>query len=220
MKTTKRFIESGIPGLVARWYDYNTKKNRISEIQRYAKEIAGYIKENDTVLEIAPGPGQLSIELAKLGNYYIIGVELNHDFVDIAQQNAEEEGVEIDFQQGNAANITFPDNSFDFIICTAAFKSFSEPVSALNEAYRVLKPSGTLLMIDLNEKISKQEVNNYIDNLCHDKSNVIEKWSLKSFLLKSAYTKERLEKIIEQTSFKSNYTIEEKAISLYTHLHK
>lgn len=199
MKTTKRFIDSGISGLVARWYDHNTKKNCIPKIRQYAKEIAGYIKDNDTVLEIAPGPGQLSIELAKLGNFYIIGVEFDYDFVDIAQQNAEEEGVEIDFQQGDAGNITFPDNSFDFIICTAALSNLDNPVQALNEAYRVLKPGGTLFTIH---------------------NHHLERWSLKSYLQKGAYSKDKLEEIIKQTYFKNSYAIKEKDTDMCTYLHK
>jgi 2-polyprenyl-3-methyl-5-hydroxy-6-metoxy-1,4-benzoquinol methylase len=40
------------------------------------------------VLEVAPGPGYLSIEIAKLGNYNVTGLNLTKTFVEIAQSNA------------------------------------------------------------------------------------------------------------------------------------
>ena len=43
----------------------------------------------------------------------------------------------------------FEDNEFDFVLCRAAFKNFSEPVAALREMHRVLKPGGKALIIDL-----------------------------------------------------------------------
>ena len=47
----------------------------------------------------------------------------------------------------------FPDNSFDFIICTAAFKNFKEPLRALNQMCRVLKSGGNALIVDMNRDI-------------------------------------------------------------------
>ena len=54
-----------------------------------------------------------------------------------------EAGVEVEFWQGSVTDIPFPDNMFDFIICTAAFKNFEEPLKALNQMYRVLTSGGT-----------------------------------------------------------------------------
>ena len=71
-------------------------------------------------MEVAPGPGYLAIELAKLGICdKIIGLDISKGFVEIAQRNAKEAGVSevVEFQHGNVVNIHFPDNSFDFIIC-------------------------------------------------------------------------------------------------------
>jgi ubiquinone/menaquinone biosynthesis C-methylase UbiE len=49
-----------------------------------------------------------------------------------------EADVEVEFQQGNVADIPFPDNTFDFIICTAAFKNFKDHSKELNQIYRDL----------------------------------------------------------------------------------
>jgi ubiquinone/menaquinone biosynthesis C-methylase UbiE len=64
--------------------------------------------------------------------------------------------LEVEFRQGNVADIPFPDNKFDFIICTAAFKNFKEPSKAVSQMYRVLKLGGTALIVDMNRNASNQ----------------------------------------------------------------
>jgi 2-polyprenyl-3-methyl-5-hydroxy-6-metoxy-1,4-benzoquinol methylase len=83
-----------IGGITARWYDNNTRKSRLAEMKAYAKEVAKHIQDGCSVLEVAPGPGYLAIELAKLGKCKkIIGLDISKDFVEIARRNAKEAGV-------------------------------------------------------------------------------------------------------------------------------
>ncbi len=102
------------------------------------------------VLDVAPGPGFLAIELARVGEFEITGVDISSDFVEIARRNAQEAGVHIDFREGNASYLPLADGSCDFVVCTAAFKNSREPLKALNEMHRVLKPAGSALIIDMN----------------------------------------------------------------------
>ena len=147
MKFFRRFSDLGISGGMARWYDKNSRLHRMEEMNGYAREVAGQVKEGDNILEIAPGPGYLSIALAKMGKYKITGLDISQDFVEIARKNAREAGVKVDFQQGNAAELPFPENKYQFIICTAAFKNFKEPLKVMNEMYRVLNRAVLLLLL-------------------------------------------------------------------------
>lgn len=52
--------------LTARWYDNNTRKSRLAEMKAYAKEVAKHVQDECSVLEVAPGPGYLAIEHAKV----------------------------------------------------------------------------------------------------------------------------------------------------------
>ena len=115
MKQQRRSKVIAIEGITARWYDYNTRKHRLAEMKTYAKEVAKQIQDGCSVLEVAPGPGYLAIELAKLGKFKIIGLDISDDFVEIARRNAKEAGVEVEFWQGSVADIPFPDSMFDFI---------------------------------------------------------------------------------------------------------
>jgi ubiquinone/menaquinone biosynthesis C-methylase UbiE len=80
MKLQRRFNDLGIGGITAGWYDNNTRKSRLAEMKAYAREVAKHIQDGSSVLEVAPGPGYLAIELAELGKYKIIGLDISKDF--------------------------------------------------------------------------------------------------------------------------------------------
>ena len=50
----------------------------------------------------------------------------------------------------------FDSGSFDFVYCRAAFKNFSEPIRAIDEMNRVLKPGGKAVIVDLRKDASAQ----------------------------------------------------------------
>src|ERR1700733_1968631 len=139
MRFFRRFKDLGIEGDQANSYDKSSREHRIEEIKEEAKEVFSHIKDGDSVLEIGAGPGYLSMELAKPGKYKITGIDISKDFVAIATYNVKEAGVTASFLQGNASNLPFRENTFNFIICVLSFKNFKEPLKALQEMYRVLK---------------------------------------------------------------------------------
>ena len=223
MKLQRHFKDLGIGGIVAHWYDNNTRKNRLEEMKEYTKEAAKYLHDGSSVLEVAPGPGYLTIELAKLGKCNkIIGLDISKDFVKIAQRNAKEAGVlgVVEFRRGNVSDIPFPDNAFDFIICTAAFKNFKEPFKALSQMYRVLKSGGTALIIDMNRNVSNQQIEDFIGNTeVNGKDKLFMKLIFKHFLRNGAYNKDELINLISKTAFKQ-YDIKEEGIGFYIYLTK
>src|SRR5215210_5656657 len=93
MKQQRRSKDIAIEGITARWYEDNTRKHRLEEMKTYAKEVAKQIQDGCSILEVAPGPGYLAIELAKLGKFKIIGLDISKDFVEIARRNARQAGV-------------------------------------------------------------------------------------------------------------------------------
>ena len=93
----------------------------------------------------APGPGYLAIELgAALGRCHVVGLDISKSFVAMATASAVQAGVPVDFQWGDAAAMPFAADEFDFIVCRAvSFKNFlAQPVKALDEMHRVLRPGG------------------------------------------------------------------------------
>ncbi|MGB7910962.1 MAG: class I SAM-dependent methyltransferase, partial [Desulfobaccales bacterium] len=115
---------------------------------------------------------------------------------------AKQAGVAIEFRQGNASNMPFDDETFDLIICRAAFKNFSEPVKALSEIYRVLNANGKALIIDLRRDVPKESINQYVRSLGLSWINsVIIELIFKYMLIKRAYIKEEFEEFILKTEF-------------------
>src|SRR6185437_10905117 len=141
------------------------------------------------VLEIAPGPGHLAIELVRLTGCRLVGVDISHTFVRIASENTRKAGLRIDFEQGDAADLPFPAEQFDFIVCRAAFKNFARPLAALDEMHRVLKPGGMALIIDLRKDFSREAVNAYVRDSGAIAGAFI-KLTFNTMLRKRAYTKE------------------------------
>ncbi len=114
-----------------------------------AKLVAENIEEGSDVLEIAPGPGYLSIELAKLGNYNV-----SEDLKSVIpllklKRLRQELGLKINFTHEEMPTyIHFEDESFLILLYVQRrLKILPNPVMALNEIYRVLKPNGKGLII-------------------------------------------------------------------------
>jgi ubiquinone/menaquinone biosynthesis C-methylase UbiE len=193
--------DAGMEGMVAKWYASNTAE-MMKEYVDLARRIAGELPPGSSVLEVAPGPGYFSIELAKLANYSITGLDISRTFVRMAAKKAAQAGVKVDFKQGTASKMPLMTNSFDFLLCRAAFKNFAQPVVALKEMCRVLKPGGRGLIIDLKGDASKSEISRAVDGMGLSTFNrILTKLAFKTMLLKRAYTRQQFEQMLAQTEF-------------------
>ena len=200
--------DRGIEGRMATWYAATTGKS-IQDFQELAQRVARELPEGGRVLEIAPGPGYFCVELAKLGPYRVTGVDLSADMVRMARENTEKAGVAVKFQQGNASSLPVGDDSFDYLVCRAAFKNFAQPVRALQEMHRVLKPGGRGLIIDLRRNASPAEINQGVDRMGLSTVNrIITKLTFRYFLVPSAYAREHFEQMLAQTEFSQREVVE------------
>jgi ubiquinone/menaquinone biosynthesis C-methylase UbiE len=190
-------------GGLASWYAKMTRKD-LGEFERLARELAKDLPANARVLEIAPGPGYLSVALAKLGPFKITGLDISQSFVRMASDYAKRESVVARFIHGSASDIPLEDGLFDLIVCRAAFKNFSEPLKAVNEMHRVLKPGGRAIIIDLRKDASWNEIEAYVDGLHVGATNGwFMKFTFKHMLLKRAYTEGRMLSLASESDFKS-----------------
>jgi ubiquinone/menaquinone biosynthesis C-methylase UbiE len=154
------------------------------------------------VLEVAPGPGYFAIELARLGDYRITGLDISQTFVEIAKRNAAQANVQVDFRRGNASGMPFTSDSFDFLLCRAAFKNFAAPLGALREMHRVLKPGGRAMIIDLRKDSSNASVSQAVDEMKLGAVNTfLTKGAFRFMLLRRAYPKNDFEQMIAETRF-------------------
>lgn len=206
-------------GFIARWYAKSTQRD-MEDFRRQARKIADQLQPNANVLEVAPGPGYFSIELAKLGSFHITGLDISRTFVQIAQMKAQKESVTVDFRQGNASAMPFESDSFDFIFCRAAFKNFAQPVEAINEMHRVLRPGGHALIVDLRKDVSIDQIDAYVKNSGRNLfDSMLTKFAFRTFLIKRAYTTQDFIKMAEKSRFGTCH-IDTSPIGLEVHFKK
>ena len=201
--TGKGYKGMGMEGSVARWYEKNTRNN-MEEFRREAERLKAFLPDGGDVLEVAPGPGFLAIELARDSRVRVTGLDISNTFVELARKNAAEGRVRVDFKLGNAASMPFADKSFDLLVCRAAFKNFSEPERALKEMRRVLRPGGTGVIIDLRRDASMNEIKQHVNDMHLSAVNrLLTTLTFRLMLLKRAYTKDELEKMLDRAGFKT-----------------
>lgn len=201
LTTRKPHPDRPIEGLMAKWYAANTGE-MMQEYIDLARKIAARLPEGSRVLEVAPGPGYFCIELARRGSYSITGMDLSRTFVKMAAEKAAQAGVRVQFVQGSASSMPFPKDSFDFLLCRAAFKNFADPVGALKEMCRVLRPGGTALLIDLRRDAQPRDVSRAVDQMNLTAVNrLVTKAVFRTMLIPSAYSRAEFEQMLSQTAF-------------------
>jgi ubiquinone/menaquinone biosynthesis C-methylase UbiE len=171
------------------------------EFAAVAARIAARIPASAAVLEVAPGPGFLAIELAKRG-LDVHAVDISRTFVEIARRNAAAANVNLRLEVGDAAALPFGDGSVDLVVCRAAFKNFSRPVQALAEMRRVLRPGGAALLIDMRRDVSMASIKRYVDRLGHGwLTRRLMMLVFRTTLIKRAYTLDDIRRMVGEAGW-------------------
>lgn len=197
----KGYKGMGMEGSVARWYEKTTRKD-LDDFRKTAERLTAHLPNGGDVLEVAPGPGFLAIEFARNPGFRVTGLDISKTFVELARTNAAQEGVSVEFREGNASQMPFADDSFDLLVCRAAFKNFSEPEKALREMRRVLRRGGSATIIDLRRDVPMTDITRYIDSLhLSTVSQLFTAMTFRFMLLKRAYTIPEFEKMVSGIGF-------------------
>jgi len=130
------------------------------------------------------------------------GLDISKSFVRIASDNARAAGLDIEFRHGNASQLPYPDESFDFVVCCAAFKNFADPLGALDECHRVLARGGRASIIDLRKEASRDEISAEVDAMELSWLNALwTRCTFRWFLLKKAYAQPAIERLVALSRF-------------------
>ncbi|MEB3219733.1 MAG: methyltransferase domain-containing protein [Nostocales cyanobacterium 94392] len=106
------------------------------------------IDSQSYVLDVACGTGEFErLLLDKNPTQKIIGVDISEKMLNIARTKYRTYS-NVDFHQTSVNSLPFANHTFDVAACGNAFHYFEQPLIALSEIKRVLKPNGKLVILD------------------------------------------------------------------------
>jgi ubiquinone/menaquinone biosynthesis C-methylase UbiE len=111
------------------------------------------VNPGDCVLEVGCATGTLTLaakrQAGPTGN--VFGIDIIPGMIERSKQKAAQANLDVTFQLGNIEDIPFPNEHFDVVMCSFMIFHMSEKVrnKGIEEIYRVLKPQGKFLVLDL-----------------------------------------------------------------------
>jgi SAM-dependent methyltransferase len=101
------------------------------------------VSEGDDVLDVACGTGNASIPAAETGAH-VVGVDVTPELFVAARKHAAEAGVDVEWVEGDAEALPYPDESFDVVLSTFGCMFAPQQFAAARELGRVLRPGGRI----------------------------------------------------------------------------
>ena len=121
-------------------------------VERYTRRTADqdasffipHLNHGMSLLDCGCGPGTITVGLAAVVSPgQVVGIDIEDSQIERAQAHAAQQGItNVRFEVGNIYKLPFPDDSFDAVLAHAVLNYLSEPLRALQEMYRVLRPGG------------------------------------------------------------------------------
>jgi demethylmenaquinone methyltransferase / 2-methoxy-6-polyprenyl-1,4-benzoquinol methylase len=124
---------------------------------RVTRKLAPILNRPDAlVLDLCCGTGDLALSLARAGKARIIGADFAHPMLVRAReksagQSATNGKPTIPFLEADALGLPFADNSFDLVTTAFGFRNLANYERGLREIRRVLKPGGTIAILEFTE---------------------------------------------------------------------
>jgi len=109
-----------------------------------------HLKPGFTLLDCGCGVGSITLDLAELvvpGQ--VVGVDMDEAQLDVARANAQKRGLtNVTFEQGNVYELRFSAGTFDAVLAHTLLYHLNNPLCALKELRRILKPAGIAAVSD------------------------------------------------------------------------
>jgi ubiquinone/menaquinone biosynthesis C-methylase UbiE len=147
--------------LMVQVLDRQDEHEQIRQLRAWAMERCG-AGPGAVVVDVGSGTGVVTRMLAELVGPAgrALGVEPNPALRDLAVERASQAGSSAAFADGTAGELPLPDGSVDLAWCERVLQHLADPVGALREMYRVLRPGGRALVLDADHRT---RINSAID---------------------------------------------------------
>lgn len=113
-----------------------------------------HLKPDMHVLDCGCGPGGISITLASIvPQGRVVGVDVEDSQLELGRQEAQRSGIgNVEFHHASIYALPFADATFDAVLAHAVLYHLAEPMKALRELWRVLKPGGVIGLRDADSE--------------------------------------------------------------------
>ena len=119
---------------------------------KVARRLAPILSNRDAlVLDLCCGTGDLAFALARAGKAKIIGADFAHTMLTRAAEKSTKVRSPLSFFEADALQLPFADNSFDAVTSAFGFRNLANYESGLREIRRVLRPGGTIAILEFTE---------------------------------------------------------------------
>jgi demethylmenaquinone methyltransferase / 2-methoxy-6-polyprenyl-1,4-benzoquinol methylase len=126
-------------------FDFYWRKEAIRLLRESLQE-----KHQPKILDIACGTGDLAFEAVKqMPAAQVIGVDLTRPMLDLFEKKIKERGLKMQVEEGDVEALRFEDNSVDAVTIGFGTRNFTNLDIAFSEIYRVLKPGGVFINLEL-----------------------------------------------------------------------
>ena len=136
------------------YIDFLDARTTVDDERRVKQVIIGLLQPQDglSVLDVGSGTGDDARELAALvaPGGSVVGVDRSSEMVAEARRRADGSGLSIEFVQGDAQALHFPDSSFDRSRAERVLIHLDDPAGAVREMARVTRPGGLVVVSDLD----------------------------------------------------------------------
>ena len=107
-------------------------------------------KKPESILDIATGTGDLALALTATKASRIVGLDISAGMLSVGKNKVKLENLEntIEMVIGDSEALTYDDNSFDAVTVAFGVRNFENLELGLSELFRVLKPGGTLVVLE------------------------------------------------------------------------
>lgn len=138
---------------IARRYDLLNHLLSLNIDKGWRRKVARRLRsvlddQNARVLDVACGTGDLSLELSRDSRARVIGTDFCRPMLEIADQKTRAIGEFIPYLEADAMKLAFGDDSFDAATIAFGLRNLPNFENGLRELLRVLKPGGTLIVLE------------------------------------------------------------------------
>ena len=179
-----------ISGISAAWYDTVLSRFLLRGIYRaMAARLAERLPADSEMLDVGTGPGRLLLDLAsRRPDLRLVGIDPSADMVRRAQDHVRGAGFadRVEMRQASAEELPFDADRFTAVVSTLSGHHWADPVAAVAEQVRVLRPGGELWMVDMRRHESADAAAALADRLVEIAPLELSPWLRRMLVVRTA----------------------------------